>query len=153
MRRSDKEINEPELIKKIIDEAEFVRIALCDDGEPYIIPMNFGYQENTLYLHSATEGRKIDILRKNERICFQMDINIEMVQSENPCKWGMKYLSVVGFGKAQIIENELEKKEALDIIMSKYSSQNNFEYTKEAVDGVIVIKVDIDKITGKKSGY
>jgi hypothetical protein len=65
MRRSDKEIKDPQIIQKIFKDAEVCRIALCDGEKPYLVPMNFGYSENRLYLHSATDGRKIDILRKN----------------------------------------------------------------------------------------
>lgn len=153
MRRSDKEIKDPETIHRIIKETDVCRIALSDGKKPYIVPMNFAYKDNTLYFHSATEGQKIDILRKNNQVCFQMDIKTELVISEIPCNWGMKYLSVVGFGKAQIIDDDTEKKAALDILMSKYSSENSFEYSDEAICKVMVIKVEIEKMTGKKSGY
>lgn len=152
MRRSDKEITSFELIQKILEEADVCRIALCDGGEPYIVPMNFGYLDKTLYLHSATEGRKIDIIRKNNNICFQTDIRKQIVTAENPCNWGMKYLSVTGWGKAQLIDDSLGKREALSIIMSKYSAKS-FEYSPEALDSVLVIKLEIQEITGKKSGY
>ncbi len=153
MRRSDKEIIDSQTIRKILEEAKFCRIALADGNEPYIIPMNFGYKNNTLYLHSAIEGRKIDILKENNNVCFQMDIQTEMAKSESPCNWGMKYLSVVGFGKAHIIDKAVEKREGLDIIMHKYSSEKSFSYTDEAISKVTVIRVEIDELTGKKSGY
>ncbi len=153
MRRSDKEIKDSQTIQKVIEEAQICRIGLVDGNEPYVVPMNFGYKENTLYLHSATEGRKIDILKENNRICFQMDIKIEILASDNPCNWGMKYLSVIGHGKAQLIENATEKIDALNIIMGKYSPKRFFEYSEESISKVSVIKVEIKEITGKKSGY
>jgi uncharacterized protein len=153
MRRSDKEIKDPETIEKIINEAEFCRVAFSHEDNPYLVTMNFGYRENNLYLHSATEGRKIDILRKNNNVCFQMDIRTELVKSASPCNWGVNYLSVIGFGKAHIIDNHSDKRAALDVIMAKYSPRNSFEYSDEAISKVIVIKVQIDDITGKKSGY
>jgi uncharacterized protein len=153
MRRSDKEITDIETIQKIINEADFCRVALSDDNKPYIVSMNFGYKNNTLYLHSATEGRKIDILRKNNNVCFQMDIKTELVTSESPCNWGMKYQSVVGFGKAHIIDDKMEKNQALDIIMRKYSPEESFEYSEDAISKIVVVKVEINEITGKKSGY
>lgn len=152
MRRSDKQINDLKTIQRIIGEAEVCRIALSDGEKPYIVPMNFGYKDNSLYLHSASEGDKIDILMANKNICFQMDIETELVKSESPCNWGMKYLSVIGSGKAQLIDDLKGKREALDIIMSKYS-EKSFEYSPEALDQVLVIKVEIEEITGKKSGY
>ncbi|MBI4814562.1 MAG: pyridoxamine 5'-phosphate oxidase family protein [Methanobacterium sp.] len=152
MRRSDKQIKDPEILLEILNQSEVCRIALCDGEKPYLVPMNFGYSENTLYLHSATSGRKIDILRKNNNICFQMDLETQMVRSENPCDWGMKYLSVIGSGKAHFIDDFRGKKEALDIIMAKYS-EKSFEYSNDALRNVLVIKVEVEDITGKKSGY
>lgn len=153
MRRSDKEIKDPEVIQEIIREADVCRIALIDGNEPYVVPMNFGYKDNILYLHSASEGRKIEILKQNNHICFQMDIKTELVASESPCKWGMKYLSLIGQGQAYLLNNIHEKKDALDVIMGKYSPEATFEYSNDAINKVVVIKVNIDSITGKKSGY
>lgn len=153
MRRSDKEIKDSKTIQKILNEAEVCRIALSDDDKPYIVPMNFGYKDNTLFLHSASEGYKIDVLKRNNNVCFQMDIKTEIVKSESPCNWGMKYLSLIGSGNAHLIDNLSEKREALDVIMSKYSPDVSFSYSDEALKEVLVIKVNIDNITGKKSGY
>jgi nitroimidazol reductase NimA-like FMN-containing flavoprotein (pyridoxamine 5'-phosphate oxidase superfamily) len=159
MRRSDKEIKDPELIQEILNQSEVCRIALCNDGKPYIVPMNFSYQEQTLYLHSATQGRKIDILRKNNNLCFQVDIETGLVTSKIPCNWGMRYLSVIGSGKAHFLHELADKKEALDLIMNKYSPgtsshpEKTFQYSDEALNSVIVIKVEIEEITGKKSGF
>lgn len=153
MRRNDKEIKDPELILKVLNQSEACRIALCDGGKPYMGPMNFAYHDNLLYLHSATEGRKIDIIRKNSNISFQMDIKTQIVPDENPCNWGMKYLSVTGSGQAHLIHDTMEKKEAMNIIMAKYSSENSFEYTEMALNNILVIKIEIEEMTGKKSGY
>ena len=159
MRRSDKEIKDSQTIQKVLEEAEICRIALVDGDEPYLVPMNFGYKNNTLYPHSATAGRKIDILKENNSICFQMDIKTQMVRSENPCNWGMKYLSVIGSGKAHLIDDISGKKEALDIIMAKYSpkslesDEKLFEYSEQSLNNVLVIGVEVEEITGKKSGY
>jgi len=153
MRRSDKEIKDPELILKVLNQSETCRIALCDGGKPYIVPMNFAYHDNVLYFHSATEGLKIDIIRKNSNISFQMDIKTQIIPNENPCKWGMKYLSVTGSGQAYIVEDLLGKKEAMDVIMAKYSSENSFDYTDKALNNILVIKIEIGEMTGKKSGY
>lgn len=155
MRRSDKEIKDKETIQWILKEALVCRIALCHDNKPYIVPMNFGFKDNCLYLHSAAEGRKIGILQENNNVCFEIDIKNEIIKSEIACNWGMKYYSVIGFGKANFIEDIEEKKKSLDIIMRKYSENNNksFEYSKSALDKTIVIKIELTEITGKKSGY
>ncbi|MGB9936647.1 MAG: pyridoxamine 5'-phosphate oxidase family protein [Methanobacterium sp.] len=155
MRRSDKEIKDSEIIESILKKAQVCRIALCNDNKPYIVPMNFGFDNNYLYFHSATEGQKIDILNKNKNICFEVDIETELVKAENACNWGMKYYSVIGSGKSEFIENIEGKREALNIIMQKYSgnSSKSFEYSKSTLNKVSVFRVKIEEITGKKSRY
>ncbi len=117
--------------------------------------MNFGFKDNNLYLHSAHEGWKIDIIERNNSICFEVDIETEILTSNIACNWGMKYYSVIGFGKAHFIEDEKEKINSLDIIMQKYSNKpdESFEYFKSALDKIYLIKVEIENLTGKKSGY
>lgn len=155
MRRNDKEIKDKKCMEQILKKATICRIALCDKNKPYMVPMNFGFKNNCLYLHSASEGQKIDIININNNICFETDIETEIVTADNACNWGMKYYSVIGFGKAHFIENEKQKKDALDIIMQKYSNKPNetFEYSKSALDKTTAIKVEIESLTGKKSGY
>ena len=155
MRRNDKEIKDLGIIEEILKEAQVCRIALCDNDKPYIIPMNFGFKDNYLYIHSASEGRKIDIINKNNNICFEVDIKEEIIKAEDACNWGMKYYSVIGSGKAEFIEDIKGKKDALDIIMQKYSGNNarKFKYSLQALKKTVVIKVNITEITGKKSGY
>jgi len=155
MRRNDKEIKDKNIIKWILNEATVCRIALCDENNPYIVPMNFGFKNNYIYLHSAREGLKIDIIKKNNNVCFEADIETEISSSDSPCNWGMKYYSVIGFGKAHFIEDNGEKEDALNIIMQKYSHKSDklFEYSKPALDKTAAIKVEIESLTGKKSGY
>ena len=113
MRRVEKEIKENQEIAAIMQKAEVCRIALVDGDSPYIVPVNFAVHDNHLYFHSAMDGRKIDILRKNNKVCFEIDIDTEIFKSSEPCSWGMKYLSVIGFGQAFFIENPGEKKKAI----------------------------------------
>ena len=155
MRRSDKEIKDKDTIERILKEAQVCRIALCDNNKPYIVPMNFGFKDSCLYLHSATEGRKIDIINENNEVCFEVDIEDAIVKSESTCNWGMKYYSVIGFGKAKLIDDINEKKKSLDIIIQKYSENDDksFDYSQSALDKTVVIKVEIKELSGKKSGY
>jgi Predicted flavin-nucleotide-binding protein len=155
MRRSDKEIKDKNCIEWILKKTTVCRIALCNNEIPYIVPMNFGFKDNCLYLHSASEGQKIDIININNNICFEVDLETEIVTADNACSWGMKYYSIIGFGNAHFIKDNGEKEDALNIIMQKYShkSDKSFEYLKSVLDKTAVIKVEIDSLTGKKSGY
>ncbi len=81
MRREDKEINDIATIEGIIRKARVCRLALSENGQPYIVPLCFGYKDNNLYFHSAGEGKKLDIIKKNNNVCFEFDIDLELVKS------------------------------------------------------------------------
>jgi uncharacterized protein len=153
VRRSDKEITDSNEIAVIMEKAAFCRIALSDEDSPYIVPVNFVVRDNYLYFHSSREGRKINILRKNNQVCFEIDSDTEIVKGEVPCSWGTRYLSVIGFGRAFFLEKEPEKKKALNYLMEKYAGKGSFSYKTEALEKIAVISIRIEKITGKKSGY
>jgi nitroimidazol reductase NimA-like FMN-containing flavoprotein (pyridoxamine 5'-phosphate oxidase superfamily) len=152
MRRADKKIKDNMQINEIIRKANCCRIALVDGNCPYIVPVNFAVSNNHLYFHSAKEGRKIDILRKNNSVCFEMDLESEVVKGQRACSWGMKYVSVIGFGQAFFVEDNAGKKKDLDILMEKYAGKNGFSYDDDELDKIIVIDVKIDTISGKQSG-
>ena len=153
MRRKDKEIKDKKVIESIIKRATVCRIALSENNVPYIVPLSFGYKDNCLYFHSAPQGRKIDIIKQNNNVCFELDIDCELVKKpEDPCSWNMKYYSVIGFGKAFFVDSPEEKRRALNIIVEHYSS-NSHEYSANKINKVAIIKIEIDSMTGKKSGY
>jgi nitroimidazol reductase NimA-like FMN-containing flavoprotein (pyridoxamine 5'-phosphate oxidase superfamily) len=150
MRRKDKEIEDRSEIESIINKSLVCRLAMADENGPYIVPLCFGYKDNTLYFHSAVRGKKIDILRNNPRVCFEFDSDSEIQSGETACKFGMRYRSVIGFGTAVIIDNPNDKRHALDVIMANYT-KGQFTYTDEGIRKTAVIRVDIDTLTGKSS--
>jgi len=152
MRRKDKEITEREVIDSIIAESKVCRLGLSDDDGPYIVPLSFGYDGSSLYFHSFPKGKKIDILRKNGRVCFEFDSDGDPIPSDKACNWNVRYKSVIGSGEARFIEDSDEKLRALEIIMRNYSEQS-FEYPEKEVEKTAVLRVDIETITGKMSGY
>ena len=152
MRRQDKEIIDEKEIESIVKESNICRIALSENNSPYIVPVCFGYENNCLYFHSARDGKKIDMIQKNNNLCFEFDIEDGFKKSQIPCKWSMKYRSVIGYGKAFLIDDINEKKRAMDIIMKHYLNSNDiFEYQSNSIDNILIIKVEIEKISGKKS--
>lgn len=151
MRRSDKEIKDPDEMDSILRHAPVCRIALIDNGCPYIVPVNFAVSGNHLYFHSAASGKKIDILRSNASVCFEVDIPGDLVRGETACRWGMQYKSVIGFGESFFIRTNDEKIRVLNILMKKYSGREGFCYSDEALDKVLLIGVRIEKMTGKRS--
>jgi Predicted flavin-nucleotide-binding protein len=151
MRRNDKEILDQELLEKILHTEPVCRIALSDGGCPYLVPMIFAHQDNFLFLHSAKEGKKINILKENNRICFEVESNVEIVPAENACNWTIKYYCIIGFGQACFVDNIDEKKTIMNLMMDKYSGRKNWEFPKEALEKTAIIKIRIDEMTGKKS--
>ena len=153
MRRKEKEIKSKKELEKIISDAKVIRLALTDNIFPYILPLNFGYKDNVFYIHSAKEGKKIDIIKKNNNVAFEIDIENKLITNELACKFTMDYKSILGNGKAIIIDNEEEKVEGLNIIMNQYSNNKKFNFEKKIVDKIYIIKILINEISGKQSGY
>jgi len=152
MRRKDKEITDPAEIEQIIQVAQICRLAMVDGSNPYVVPLSFGAEGDSLYFHSGRKGMKLDILRANPNVCFEMDLQGEVLRSEKPCEWTVQYRSVIGFGKAEFLEESDEKRNAFRIIMAHYSDRA-FEFSDEMLRSVVIIKVKIAEISAKQSGY
>ena len=150
MRRNDKEISDPKTIEEILKNSTIVRFAMVDDGKPYIVPLNYGYREGSLYIHCATEGRKLDILRKAPRVCFEIEGKTELVTGEPACQWTMKYRSLIGYGEVEILEGEEDKIAGLDILMEHFGSFNN-TYNPKHVANIVILKMTIKSISAKQS--
>lgn len=153
MRKPEKEITDIKEIAAVMEKAAVCRIAFVDEDYPYIIPVNFVVRGNRLYFHTGRQGKKIDLLRKNNRVCFEMETDTEVIKGDTPCSWSARYRSVIGFGKAFFLEEAEDKKLALDFLMEKYAGKQTFHYKTEALEKVVIIGIGIEKITGKKSGY
>jgi len=151
MRRSDHEILDLSEMESILREARVCRLGCDDNGRPYVVPLSFGYRDGTIYIHSAHEGKKITLLRKNPDCCIEVDECREVVRTEKTCNWGMRYRSVICQGRACFITDREEKQAGLNCIMRHYSSESN-TFLKQELEGVCVIRIDIYKMTGKKSG-
>ena len=152
MLREDKCIEDKHEIEDVINRAMVCRIGLCDGKIPYIVPVNFAYENNTLYIHSANRGRKIDIIKENNDVSFEIDIDVELVKKENPCDCTMKYRSVIGFGKAYIVNERDEKKRIMNLMTRRYC-RKSYEFSDREIEPVTIIRIVIEEITGKKSEY
>ena len=150
MRRSDKEITDRKAIEDIISRSKVCKLAMCEENRPYIVPLCFGFKNNTLYFHSAPKGKKIEILKKNPNVCFEFEIFTQIIKSAKACKWGMRYKSVIGFGKAGFITDDDLKRQAFDIIMNQYAD-GPFLYEDALLKSVVLINVEIQSMTGKQS--
>jgi nitroimidazol reductase NimA-like FMN-containing flavoprotein (pyridoxamine 5'-phosphate oxidase superfamily) len=152
MRRSEKEIINRREIDAILSKATVCRIGLIDHDIPYIVPLNFGYSNNCLYFHSAPLGKKIELLKTNTVICFEVDIDHEIIDRGIACNWTSKYASVIGYGKASFITDPVQKKDALNCIINHYSPGSSYTFREKNLKETTVIKIEINQVTGKKSG-
>jgi nitroimidazol reductase NimA-like FMN-containing flavoprotein (pyridoxamine 5'-phosphate oxidase superfamily) len=151
MRRTDKEITNRREIDTILSKATVCRIGLVDNNVAYIVPLNFGYKNNCLYFHSAPLGKKIELISKNNMVCFEVDIDHAIIDFRIPCKWSSTYASVIGYGKANFIPDSAQKKDALNIIIDHYSSATLYNFPEKNLRKVAIIKIEITQMTGKKS--
>lgn len=155
MRRSEREIKDRKEIENVIESSDVCRIAFADNNVPYIVTMNFGYSGSdspALYFHCAVEGKKLELIRKNNHVCFEMDTDHELYGGSEACDFGMKYRSVVGWGSIFIVSDEQDRIKGLDHIMSHYSPGGNYKYEQNSLSRMLVLKLEISIMTGKKSG-
>ncbi|MCF8144697.1 MAG: pyridoxamine 5'-phosphate oxidase family protein [Deltaproteobacteria bacterium] len=151
MERKEKEIKDSAEIAAVIRKADICRLALSVDNRPYIVPLNFGFDGDCLYFHTAQAGKKIDMIRQNAAVCFELEAGCGLVRAETPCDWSMTYQSVVGYGTASLLKGAEEKRRALDVIMEHYSGRPG-QYPDRLVDRLAIIRVTIQSMTGKRSG-
>ena len=150
MGRKDREITDIDQIEDIIGRALRCCIGMVDGTEPYVVPVSFGYERNALYFHSALEGRKVDVIRKNNRLSFEIDTDLAVVRTETGCGWSMEYRSVMGTGTAHILETDGEKAHGLGVITRHYAG-DDFRLPEPIPTAVLVVRVDIESISGKST--
>ena len=141
--------------QEIIAKAQWCHLAMTDlQGMPYVLPMNFGFRDRTIYLHGAAHGKKIDCLKAHPDVCinFSTDHLLRYQNEEVACSWSMRYRSVLAYGKAVFIETPEEKAAALDIIMRQYSDRS-FRYNPPSIREVCCFKVPVERFEGRAFGY
>jgi nitroimidazol reductase NimA-like FMN-containing flavoprotein (pyridoxamine 5'-phosphate oxidase superfamily) len=152
MRKANQEITDKPVLEEILKQAHICRLAMIDNGIPYILPFNFGYHENCIYIHSAPAGKKIDILKVNPLVCFEVEQKAEIITDEIACKWSTLYRSVVGYGNVEIVTGFDEKIRGLEIIMKQHGATGNQHFVPKEVEFIVLLKIAISSMTGKQSG-
>ena len=156
MRRADREIKDMNELLDVFERADVCHIALIDGSDPYLVTLNYGFTWEAglpvLYFHCATEGRKLDVIRRNPRVCFSVDIDHELVPAGNGCGWGMKYKSVVGTGTVAVVKDPSERERGLQLLMTHYTGRTGFQFDEDIMAKTTVLKLTADDITGKKKG-
>ncbi len=140
-------------IRKILDSCMVLHLGLVDEGMPYIVPMNYGYEmeedQLVLYVHGARKGYKMDVIRKNPICCFEMECNVQPFEGRLPCQYGTVYESVMGRGKVEILEDPEEKIHAMTVLM-KTQTGKDFEFNEKLVSIVSVMRIPVSEFTAKR---
>ncbi len=155
MRRKDKEIIDINEKLEIIAKCKICRLGLSDNNYPYIVPLNYGFSHDdgklTLYFHSAAEGKKVDIIKKNNNVCFEIDCDTKLIERENPCDYGYEFKSIIGFGKIIILNLKDEKINGLNYLMKQQTGKNiKYDFNENELNNILVFKMSVDEFTGKQ---
>jgi nitroimidazol reductase NimA-like FMN-containing flavoprotein (pyridoxamine 5'-phosphate oxidase superfamily) len=157
MRLKEREITDRKEIEEILSKAPVGRIAVASDNQPYVVPVHFAYEKNKIFFHSADRGKKIEYLKVNPKVCFEVDEFHAIIANPNPCKFETKYRSVIAFGTARILADKEEKLQALRKILAKHGGRKEF-LTREMMEKhvssvgskVVVVEIQIEELYGKK---
>ena len=154
MTRREREITDRSEIIDILDRCMIVHLGLVDGDEPYVVPMNYGYTmeedgELTLYLHGATQGRKLDLMKKNPKVFIEMECDVAPFEGDVACRYGTAYKSLMGRGIAELIDDPEEKMRCLSLFM-KTQTGRDFEFNEKLVKVVSIIKIHVKEYTAKR---
>lgn len=154
MRRKDREVTEPDRIDGIIRSCDCCRMGFADGGAAYIVPLNFGYStaggERVFYFHGAAEGKKMELLRQNPDVGFELDTGHELSLTGEGCNCSFRFQSVIGRGKAAVVEEPSEKREGLRLLMEHYSGRGDWAFGEEALRHVAVWKLTVERMSCKE---
>ena len=151
MRKSRQEITDREILEEILKSQVVCRLAMVDGTRPYIIPVNYGYREGCLYIHSAPEGTKMDLLRQNPEICFEVEDSAEITKGDRACDWSTRYRSVIGYGSVEILFDLASKQHGLEILMAQHGAPGLKEFEPKNMKAMVILKLTIRTMTGKQS--
>lgn len=152
MRRKDREITSRQEIDEIIRASKIMHLALADNNIPFLVPVFYAYDGTALYFHSAQRGTKIEILKRNNNVCFEISQEHGIIEADIACDFEAKHKTVIGFGKATFIEANEEKIKVLNSIVAQFT-EKKFEFPKANLHSAAVIRIDIESIKGKKHGF
>ena len=152
MTKRERQITDPGQIHQILEDGKVLHLGLCVDNEPYVVPMNYGFtfenEKLVLYLHSAVRGKKLDMIRVNPKVFFEIDCHRVPFEGKVACQYGMSYSSIMGKGQAQILDDSEEKQKAMTLLM-KAQTGKDFSFSDPLVSIVAVIRIDVSEYTAK----
>ena len=151
MRKPKMQITERSALEDILRRGKVLRLAMCREGRPYLVPLNYGYAGGRIYLHTGHQGLKMDFLRANPRVCFEVSVDVELIPAELACKWSCHYRSIVGHGLASVVQDPDERRLGLLAVTAQYAGDGPHQLAPEAMARACVLRIDIEEMTGKQN--
>jgi uncharacterized protein len=151
MRRKDREITDRLEIDTILREGNLMRIALVDGDMPFLVPVHYVFDGGSLYFHSAKVGTKMEILKKNNNVCFEVSLDHGTIEAEAACDFEARHRTAIGIGKAVAVDDEAEKIRILDLVVARFT-ERKFDYPKATLAHTAVTRIEIVSVKGKKHG-
>lgn len=153
MRRSDREITDKQKIEEFIAREQILRVAFYDNGEIYIVPLNYGYtcvnDTYTFYFHGAKAGRKFELSKSSPKVGFEIDGSYRLLEDEIACDFSASFQSVIGTGRLSLVYDKEEKRIGLNTIMKQTTQQSEWNYSDEMIEAVAVFRLSVKEMTCK----
>lgn len=149
MRKPQKQLRQPSELEDILQRGEVLRLAMSRDGQPYLVPLNYVYDQGRIYVHTGREGYKHWFLEENDRVCFEVTVDAAAVPAQEPCQWDYRYRSVIGFGWAKVVHDDRERLEGLRALARRFAGPAEPEFAEEALARVCVLRIEVDSMTGR----
>lgn len=154
MRRKDRQVTEKEEMMPILKNADACRVAFAVNNVPYMVCMNYGYEWEgeypVLYFHCAREGKKLEMMKINPYVCFQLDTDHELEYIHEKTYCTMHYASIVGMGYLEPVENEAERKKGIDLIMLHNDRPVPDKYPEPSMNRMTVLQLRVTELTAKR---
>ena len=154
MRRKERELTSRNDIFDVLSRCSVVRLGINTGDYPYVVPLNFGFETQgedlTLWFHSAPEGLKLDLIKLNSKVGFEADCSHKLVEGERARGYTMEFESIIGHGEIEVLEDNAAKRRGLAAIMRQYAPKRDFDFRDDEIADLIVLRLDVKKITGKR---
>ncbi len=138
--------------ERILTEGFSGRLATSVDGYPYIVSLNYCFLDGAIYFHSRVTGRKLENIKRNPQVCFEVSNIRKLVKNKKPCDFGVRFESVLAFGSAKILDDEEKKMKAVQHLIAKYAGDMTCEdITLQQLNSIAVVEITIDKIEAKQN--
>jgi nitroimidazol reductase NimA-like FMN-containing flavoprotein (pyridoxamine 5'-phosphate oxidase superfamily) len=151
MRHPKREISDPAELEDVLQSARYLILGINDDPAPYLVPLFYGYEKGTLYIHCARQGLKLDLIRRNPRVGFALAVEPRIKAGETACAFSAESRSIVGRGVAREARDDAERARGLGSLMRHYGWENR-EYRPDSLARTCILAVDIQEMKGKRIG-